>query len=181
MKRNANSSRKQSGISLVESLISIAVTLIAVGTTAPGFDSARAAHRIKGAAAQLETDIQQARSMAVTSNKSMRISFKADNNGTCYIVHNGSSTACTCDARGAAICTGGATAVRSVRFEASQQVQVTSNSASLVFDAAKGTVSPTATMRLVGEGGRGLNLVINVMGRVRTCSPSKTIPGYPKC
>lgn len=181
MKRKANIARQQSGFSLLESLISIVVTLVAAGAAAPGFVSARASHRIEGAAAQLETDIQQARSLAVMGNRSMRISFKTDSYGSCYIVHDGSASACKCDAQGAAACTGGATPVRSVRFAVGNPLQVSSNSASLVFDAAKGTVTPTATMRVVGEGGRGLNLIVNIMGRVRSCSPEKTIKGYPKC
>jgi type IV fimbrial biogenesis protein FimT len=42
-------------------------------------------------------------------------------------------------------------------------------------------VTPTGTLRLSLRDGRGLNQVVNIMGRVRTCSRSGTVPGYPAC
>jgi type IV fimbrial biogenesis protein FimT len=40
---------------------------------------------------------------------------------------------------------------------------------------------PTGTLRVVGAGGREVHHIINVMGRVRSCSPSPALPGYRTC
>jgi type IV fimbrial biogenesis protein FimT len=50
-----------------------------------------------------------------------------------------------------------------------------------LFDPLHGTSSPTATLRVLGMNGRAVHHVINLMGRVRSCSPSTTVPGYPAC
>ena len=50
-----------------------------------------------------------------------------------------------------------------------------------VLDPLKGTVTPTSTMRVVGHDGREIHKVINIMGRVRTCSPGARVGGVPAC
>ena len=40
---------------------------------------------------------------------------------------------------------------------------------------------PTGTLRVVGTNGHEVRHVINVMGRVRSCSPAPMVPGYRAC
>jgi hypothetical protein len=36
-------------------------------------------------------------------------------------------------------------------------------------------------MRFTGRQGREVRLVINIMGRMRTCTPSADLAGYARC
>lgn len=171
----------QRGVSLVESLIAVAIAAIATGATLPGFQQALEQRRLEGAAAQLHTDLQLARSEAVAHNRTLRISFGTSTSGSCYVVHTGAAASCSCDASGTPVCTAGAEPLRSVHFAAEGRLQLQSNVASMVLDAAKGTVSPTGTVRLLGAEGRAVHVVVNIMGRARKCSPGGALPGYPAC
>jgi type IV fimbrial biogenesis protein FimT len=53
--------------------------------------------------------------------------------------------------------------------------------ASVLFDPLHGTSTPAGTWRVIGTGGRAVHHVINVMGRVRSCSPQAAVPGYRAC
>ncbi len=170
----------QRGWTLVEALISLSVTAIALGAAVPGFDAARERRHLDGAAAQLETDLQLARSLAVLQNRTVRVGFHTDSAGSCYVVHNGGPGDCSCSASGAASCSPGAEALRSMGYPSSLPITLTSNSASMAFEHVRGTVTPTSTVRITGRG-RAVHVVTNIMGRVRACSPSSASPGYPAC
>ncbi|MDP2008244.1 MAG: GspH/FimT family pseudopilin [Rubrivivax sp.] len=170
----------QHGWTLVEALISLSVTTIALGAAVPSFQEARERRHLDGAAAQLETDLQLARSLAVLHNRTVRVGFRTDSAGSCYVVHSGGPGACVCDASGAATCTGGAEALRSVGYAGDLPLTVTSNSASMAFEHVRGTVTPTSTVRFIGRN-RTVHVVTNIMGRVRSCSPSSASWGYPAC
>jgi type IV fimbrial biogenesis protein FimT len=170
----------QRGWTLVEALISLSVTAIALGAAVPGFDAARERRHLDGAAAQLETDLQLARSLAVLHNRTVRVGFHADSAGSCYVVHSGGPGACTCDASGAASCSAGAEALRSMAYPSDLPITLTSNAASMAFEHLRGTVTPTSTVRITGRGG-AVHVVTNIMGRVRACSPTAAAPGYPAC
>ena len=43
-----------------------------------------------------------------------------------------------------------------------------------------GTSTPTGTLRLVDSRGRAVHHVVNVMGRVRSCTPAG-VPGWRAC
>jgi type IV fimbrial biogenesis protein FimT len=96
-------------------------------------------------------------------------------------VHDGSAGDCRCDDAGLATCSAGVEVVRSQRLPGgSHAVGLRSNVRSMAFDPTVGTVTPTASVRLnapVGE----LRLVVNVMGRVRSCTPDRALPGLPAC
>jgi len=173
--------RTQRGLSLVESMLAMAIVAIATGATLPGFQQALEQRRLEGAAAQLHTDLQLARSEAVARNRTLRMSFGTGASGSCYVVHTGTAGSCGCDNSGAPVCTSGAEALRSVHFAAGGQVQLQSNVSSMVLDPAKGTVSPTGTLRVLGAEGRAVHVVVNIMGRARKCSPGSAMPGYPAC
>ena len=175
------SPRRARGLSLIESMMTLTVIAVASGSVLPSFQQSIAQRRIDGAAAQLHTDLQLARSLAVAQNRSLRVSLLADAGGSCYVVHSGSAGDCRCGADGVAVCNAGAEAFRAVHFPAGG-VQLQANVSSMVLDAAKGTVSPTGTLRLVGNDGRAVHVVVNLMGRTRQCTPANgALPGYPQC
>lgn len=177
----ASTPRRQRGLSLVESLIVLAVTTVSLGAALPSFQDARVRRHFDGVAAQLQTDLYMARSLAAAHDRNVRISFKTDTAGSCYIVHTGPADACSCNADGSASCTNGELAMRSVRLGLGEAVQLRSNVPSILFDSAKGTSTPTGTLRVVGADQRAVHLVVNIMGRVRTCSPNGAVPGYKAC
>ncbi len=79
------------------------------------------------------------------------------------------------------MCTGGAEQIRTVRLPASDDVSLRANVSSVLFDPLHGTSSPSGTLRLVGTQGREIQHVINIMGRVRSCTPQGVVPGYRAC
>jgi type IV fimbrial biogenesis protein FimT len=172
--------RPARGLSLIESLMAIAVIAVAAGTALPGFESLRVRRHLDGVAAQLETDIQFTRSLAVAKQRNLRIAYGSDAGGSCYVVHTGGADDCRCSAAGP-ICTGDAQPLRHVYLGADTPVSISTSVRSMLFDASKGTVTPTATVRVLGRDGRAVHEVVNLMGRVRACSPAPALPGYRTC
>ncbi|MDP1649110.1 MAG: GspH/FimT family pseudopilin [Rubrivivax sp.] len=174
--------RRQAGVSLVESLLVMAITAVTLGAVLPGMGTALERRHLEGAAAQLETDVMFTRSLAVAGNRTLRMSFQHDAGGSCYVVHTGSAGACSCaSGSSGATCTDGAAALRSVRFASDAPLQVRANVGSMAFDPTRGTNTPTATLRLLGRDAQAVHLVVNLMGRVRACSPNAAVIGYRAC
>ncbi len=181
MKTSANATRRQRGVTLVESMAAVAIMGLAVSTTAPSFGSLTDKRRLEGEAAQLRTDIHLARSESVRANQTLRLSVLSDSRGSCYVIHTGKAADCPCLADAPPVCANGATALRSARFPASGPMRMSSNVSSMVFDPQLGTTSPTGTLRLSSPQGRELRLIVNIMGRARSCTPTTDMPGYPRC
>lgn len=173
--------RPQTGLTLIESLMALAIVGVVLGSVLPGFATALERRHLEGAAAQLETDILFTRSQAVAANEALRLRFQQDSAGSCYVVHSGPAQACTCQADGSATCSGQAQSFRSVGFAQAGAVQVQSNVTSILFSPSLGTSTPTGTLKLTGREARAIHLVVNLMGRVRTCSPGAAVNGYPAC
>ena len=179
--RAGTSARRQRGVTLVETSVVASLVAVITGIAVPSFEGAVQRRHLEGAAAQLETDIHYTRMMAVARNAPLRISFESGAAGSCYVIHTGSANQCSCAANGAAVCQGAAQAERSVRFAAGGPVSLKSNSRSVVFEPLKGTSTPTATMQLVARNGTAIHQVMNIMGRVRSCSPAPAVSGYRAC
>jgi type IV fimbrial biogenesis protein FimT len=173
--------RRTSGMTIVESCVVLAVASICIGLAVPSFEQAIEKRHLEGVAAQLETDLQFGRSLAVARNESVRIAFESDSAGSCYVLHTGAAGACTCGPDGQAVCSEGSLPLRAVRFGADFPVRVSSNAPSMLFDASKGTVSPTGTMQVQSRHGKTVKLIVNIMGRIRSCSPSGQVSGYKPC
>lgn len=173
----------QRGVSIIESMMVLVIAALLLSTALPYWQESRLQRHLEGAAAQLETDIQYTRSLAVAQRRSLRLSFFTDSSGSCYVVHSGAANACSCDASGAAQCGAGATAHRSVRFDARHPVLLQSNVRSIVFAPTLGTSTPTGTIQLQTSATQQLRAVVNVMGRVRHCAPATatSVSGYPRC
>ena len=171
----------QRGLTLVEAMVVIAVMAIIASTAAPGFAGFIDARRLDAAATRLAADVQFTRTEAVSRNRPIRLSFKATSAATCWIVHTGTAAQCTCSAEGPAVCSAGALEIKTVAFSVTDRVRVEANVASIVFDPLHGTSTPTGTLRLTDPRGRAVHHIVNVMGRVRSCSPGGAMPGWPAC
>lgn len=170
--------RRQRGLTLVECTMALAVTSIVAGLAAPNFQQLRERKQVEGIAAQIETDFAYTRSLAVAQNRTLRVNF-AD--ARCYVVHAGPPTTCSCAADGSASCAGNPDLLKVAQLSPGTPVTLASNSKSIAFDAMKGTVTPTATVKIVGAGGATLHNVVNIMGRVRSCAPAPGLPGHTPC
>jgi type IV fimbrial biogenesis protein FimT len=181
--RDTGPRRIPRGASLTEALIVLLLATMTLGSAVPAFAELRDRKRLEAVAAQLETDLQLARAEAVAANRVLRLSFGSEAAG-CYVLHTGSAQSCTCgtDPAGAAAatCTAGSQALRVAALHETPGVQLQANVGSMAFEPHRGTVTPTATLRLSNARDDRVHLVVNLMGRVRACSPTGTT-GWQPC
>ncbi|MBA2722881.1 MAG: GspH/FimT family pseudopilin [Methylibium sp.] len=176
-------SAAQRGLTLIEASFVLAIAAILTTSAVAGFGDLRQRRQIEGVAAELASDLQFVRSEAVARNQRLQFSFSTLPTGaSCYVIHTGPELACTCAADGAAECVGAAEPIKAVQAPAGIGVTVKDKpSASMGYDPVRGTTSPTATINIARPQGASLRHVVNILGRVRTCSPAGGLPGYRPC
>jgi len=168
------------GVTLIEAAVAMAIVAIAVSAVAPGFQGLVARKRLEGVATQLATDLQYVRTEAVVRNEPVRVSFHTDPAGSCCVIHTGAKAQCSCSGPAPASCGGAAVQIKTVYLPATLQVGVQASVGSILFDPLHGTSTPAGTARVTGAQG-AIHHVVNVMGRVRSCSPEGALPGYRVC
>ncbi len=176
--------RARRGVTLVETSVIVAIIAITASAAGPGFQGFIEKQRLDGVATQLVTDIQFVRSEAVLRNVGLRLSFHDHAWGSCYVVHSGTVDQCVCHASGPAQCSGDAQPLKTVLLPAADRMAVQANVASILFDPLHGTSTPAGTVKVVAACGRAIHHVVNIMGRVRSCSPqlvAPAVPGYRVC
>ena len=179
--QHRDQNRAQRGLTLIECVVTLAIIVITLGAAIPTFTQARERHHLEGAAAQLATDLRHARSLAVSHQSPVRFHVQQASDGSCYVVHTGPTGACQCTGAGTSSCRGTAQVLRTVGFDTASPVRMASNSASMLFDPNRGTVTPTGTLTLQLQGGATIRQIVNIMGRVRSCSPGAAVTGYAAC
>lgn len=174
-------SKHQRGITWIETAIVLAVLAAVTGQAAPSMARLIDARRLDGAATQFTTDVHHARIESVARNQPVRLTLQQSAQGSCYVVHTGAAAQCTCIGSTPAVCSGDAREIHTVVLAAGSGITLTANAASVLFDPTHGTSTPSATFRVTGRHGRAIHHVINVMGRVRSCSPAGGVAGYSSC
>lgn len=176
------SAARQRGVTLVECCAVIAVLAVLAGAAAPAFVNHLDQRRLEGRASELGVDLQHLRSLAVSANAGMRISFGADAHGSCYVIHRDTDGACPCTSAGVLACdTAQGDVLKTVVLPATSGLHLSANVASIRIDPKMGTSTPGGTVRLRSASGRELRHVVSIMGRVRTCSPAPGVPGHRRC
>lgn len=173
--------KRPCGLTLIEGLCALSIVGTTVSLAGPGLQSWRQKQSLQAEAAALETDVHHARSAAVAMGRTIRLETQALGSGSCYVVHTGAAGACECTGQGQARCEADTQLLRVAEQSGAGGVRLSSTQLSIAFDAQRGTVTPTATVKFVDGQGRALHQVINVMGRVRSCSPQGKALGVPRC
>lgn len=171
----------QRGITLVESAMVLGIVAVMVGVGAPGFDEVRATRLLEVAAAQLRTDVQLARSTAVAMGRTVRLQVQSEAAGSCYLLHTGPAGSCSCTPAGPASCADPAQLLRSAAYGQAQGLALRANVGSMAFEPIQGTVTPAGTLTMSTRRGDQLKVVVNVMGRARSCKAAGDLHGYPAC
>lgn len=173
--------KRQRGITWVETAIVMAVAALVTSQAAPSLARFIDARRLEGVAAQLATDLQSARIESVARNVPVRVTLQQSALGSCYVLHTGLATQCSCTGAAPAVCSGDAREIRTVPLPTGDGITLGATASSVLFDPLHGTSTPSATFRVLGRHGRAIHHVVNVMGRVRSCAPAGSVPGYPNC
>jgi type IV fimbrial biogenesis protein FimT len=143
-------------------IIELMTVLVIVGVLAviaiPSFNDLMARRRLEGVTTDLSTDLQFARTSAVTQRGTTTV--RTQGSGTQYLVTT---------AQGA----------KTVNLPA--DVTVT-DGVTVTFDQFRGASDAAYTLSLASSRTSGtVNVVVNAMGRVNVCSPSGTFKGFAAC
>jgi len=171
----------QRGLSLIEVCITLGIVAVLAGTAAPSFVETFQKRTLDGSASELVTDLFLARSEATSRRDGVRFSIHAVAAGSCLVVHTGATADCACASDGVAQCTAGASLIKASLYPASKGVSVAANVASIRFDPTHGMATPAGTVRIAAKDGSEVHHVVNIMGRVRSCSPGGAVKGYKAC
>lgn len=172
--------QRQQGLTFVEASAVLAVLAVLASMAVPGLREQIQRRQTEGIASELLSDLQFVRTESVARNERLRVTFgRAADGGSCYVIHSGAAGACSCSVTPA--CSDSALEFKSVRFAATAPAAISSNVASIVYDPRHGTSTPAATLRITGRDGMAIHQIVNIMGRVRSCTPAGAIAGYRAC
>lgn len=166
------------GFTLPEAAVTLAVAAVFAALAWPPVTALTDRWRLDAAATALANDLAFARTEAVVRQEPVRLSVLPQRDGgACHVVHTGPAAECTCDTR----CSGAAHWLRQTDHPAASRLQLDTHTASLQFDPQLGTCTPTGTLALHSASGAAVHVVVNVMGRVRTCSPGTKVGRHVPC
>ncbi len=186
--------RRLAGLTLVELIVALAIVAVVAAIAAPSLRTFMLQQRLRSAASELLTDIQFARSTALSMSVvpnfyAVNVAFRSDSNVTCYAIAIVSSqyTDCDCTRTAGNVCQlSGAAALfqplRVVTIKRTTGVSVASSDA--IFYRSSGlTTDRTAKTLTLGTDSAGqLNVLISATGLPRICAPAGTnLSGIPSC
>lgn len=163
------------GITLVEAMVMLAILGILASVAAPGFRDLLLNSRLAAAAADFHNKLSWARTQAVQSGRPVTVQVATLPGGSCYAIFTGEPGACGCLAT-----TGSCTApsiqwlVETFSADTGLMVSTSSSAGYMSFDPVRGTTSPAMTTTFTAANGKSIRQVTNVMGRTRSCSPTRT-------
>lgn len=187
------------GFTLVELMIVVAVAAVLALLAAPSFHDMILMQRLRGINAQLITDLQLARSEAVSRGRHARLFFNSDSVQTCYTIYvaEGDGLArCDCTRGAGATCTAAGTSeIKTVSSPRSSQVLIevaAGQDPAFAFSYITGGLltnpSDTAALPLAQvqintriDNDRRLTNTVGQSGRPTVCAPNSSRMGVTAC
>lgn len=209
MKRARVNARREQAFTLVELLIAVAVVAVLLTLAAPSFRDFILMQRLKSVHAQLVTDLQYARSEAVSSGAVVNVRVMQSSAGSvsCYILFhdypwdyatNGASkapSACDCKKPAGSRCpTSDQRELRTVQIPPTDRVRFITPTTrqEVAFDPKTGGMVLSKNEAGMGTGttfqvyaridtARVLSTVVGLSGRPSTCRPPGSTLPVPEC
>ncbi len=178
--------QEQTGFTLLELMLTLTVLGVLMTLAAPSMQEMLARNRLKSAAHALAEDLQWTRGEAIRRNTELYVTFNpatwcygvsVTKGCDCRLSDPAASSACTLPTDGEAI----------LRTVAGVDFPGIAVSATFTGAPPETSFKPrrvTATggsMTFTSGQGTQLRVVLSLLGRVRVCSPAKSVPGYPAC
>lgn len=177
------------GVTLIELMVVLAVLGVILAVAAPSFADLVNKRRVAAAASELSTNLAYARSESALRNETIVVKFNASRSMTCYTVAvwgglgncdctNGPGTACRRLFR--ELKTSQLLVPAGVTLTPDDGIRASLNA--VTFDPPHSRPTPGGVgIRIVGNRGYQLEVQINAIGRVLTCSPDGTFGGVARC
>ena len=177
--------KNTAGLTLVELIIVISVTVILLTIVVPAFGDLVERNRLKAATETLYSDLQFAKTEAIKRNKRIRVNFKTSNAGAtwCYGMKEDAGCDCTMDT-GTNMChiNNVLKVARSSDFpDVSLQTSITAPGDRFTFESVRGIMSSTfGKIILTSSGDKQTRVIVSRLGRIRNCSPegNSNVTGY---
>lgn len=196
--------RRSPGFTLTELLIVIAVAAILLTIGVPGFRDFILMQRLRSVNAQLVTDLNFARSEAVSRSQWGRVAFFSNDAVTCYTIYTAPSDAvvqpqCDCRNGAGAACQAPLVEVRTVSVPISDGVSVryvppnaANNVPAFAYSHINGRIASIPTdlaprslqafrVHVAIDSARVLRTEVGTSGRVSVCAPASESVGAPPC
>lgn len=171
----------QRGLTLIEACATLTIASILITAGWPSLKPTLDRQSLNGLAAELASTLHHARSEAVARREGVRVTALGGQGGRCVIAHTGPADSCLCGDSAAPVCEAGSSVVSYHFLAPSSGLTVSTNVNSLRFDPRLGTATPAGTLRVALAGGAEVHHVVNVVGRVRSCSPNAAVAGFRAC
>lgn len=171
------------GFTLIELMVVVALASVILALAIPSFTGMLARKRMEGAALELGTDLQYARSESVQRNAAVGVVFSSG----CYAIYvMGSTDASNCTTLGT-----GATPLKTVQLATTSGAAVNLaftpavSGAFVAFEPVRGMaadltgVDKSGIVDLTSSAGNWqLRAIVTRYGRMKTCSPNSTVSGF---
>lgn len=169
------------GHSLVELCVCVAILAILMSIAIPALDQLKQRQRLELVAQTMMANLQQARSEAISRTEAVQLRFSRHANGSCYVIHTGSSGQCHCDATGQGVCAASERILKLEWIPSTSNVSVFANVVNMSFQARQGAVTSTGSIDVKSNNGDTIRHIVSIAGRVRTCSPTPELHRFPRC
>ncbi|MDU0356081.1 prepilin peptidase dependent protein A [Paraglaciecola aquimarina] len=167
------------GLTILELLFTISITLILLGIGAPAFHSVQRNIQLKSVVENLYYSLQKSRAVAISRQVPVTTSFTK---GKAWCV--GTSDLGICDCNIVDSCTVNGVEQRlyagDYSFITLTDIRFGKDNIA-VFDGVRGLAVGHAGSVIFSDGVRQLKLILSNMGRVRICAIDKDIGGYKAC
>lgn len=172
------------GFTLIELLVAVTIIGILLALAAPSFTKMLERNRLRGAAEQVFTDLQLARTEAIKRNANVFVTFASVSPPTnwCYGLSVGAACDCTVPDTDPAACEIDDGVLRVTRGSDFRDVTLSENfpgGSGTRFEPRQGLSNPAGTVT-VGIGADTVNVVTTLLGRVRACTDT-AMPGFAGC
>lgn len=171
--------RNQQGISLIELMIVVAITMLLVSLGGPSVVESLSKARLKSVSEETFFTFKQGRSQALTSSADVTLSFKTGGN---WCIGMNDSGTCSCDIVNSCQVNGVESVIDSSEFDGIAMDTATfGTDQDVVFDGQRGlTISHVGFVEFSNTQNK-MRISLNSMGRANMCVVNGQIASYASC